>query len=72
MTQGVVKAKMREITGITLKELDRLHERTEAEELEDFTEENGVLRLKLKILNEYLSKVVDTTLTSNNLLPIFL
>jgi hypothetical protein len=62
MASGAAKAKMKEITGITLKELDSLHEQNENEEMEDLTEENQILRLKLKILNEYLTKVVDKTL----------
>lgn len=56
---------MKEITGLTLKELDKLHERTENEEIDDLSEENGVLRLKLKILNEYLTKIVESSLKSN-------
>lgn len=47
-----------------LRELDKLHQRNDDEVLEEQTQENNLLRQKLKIVNEYLTKVVDTQITS--------
>jgi len=46
-------------TYMKLRELDRLHQRTEDELIEEQTLENQLLRQKLKVCNEYLSNVVD-------------
>ena len=52
--------------ALTLKDMDKLHFRNEDDELVDINEENELLRAKLKVLNEYLNQMVDSTMTSNN------
>ena len=44
MTSGINKAKMKDITSITLKELDWLNEKNLDDELKDFNDENTILR----------------------------
>ncbi|CDW85496.1 UNKNOWN [Stylonychia lemnae] len=51
--------KLKQTTYMRLRELDRLHVRNDDEALEDERTFNALLRKKMKIVNEYLSKVVD-------------
>eukprot|EP00347_Sterkiella_histriomuscorum_P007423 403348977 len=57
------KESSKQTTYMKLRELEKLHVRNDDEILDEQTQENNLLRQKLKIVNEYLSKIVETQIT---------
>eukprot|EP00347_Sterkiella_histriomuscorum_P006989 403350674 len=60
------KEQSKQTTYMKLRELDKLHVRNDDEILDEQTQENNLLRQKLKIVNEYLSKVVETQISKEH------